>query len=380
MTISLKNNMGINRNVKTGFSCTTLLFAFFVPLFRGDFKWFFVMLISSLITSGISILVFPFFYNDIYIKSQIDKGWQPVSEEGKAYVQKIYQQNPIKKVANIVIKVFLFFIFTACISAFTKWYKLEENRQTSNIQQVEKKEVKTSIPTKQVTEEKKQEDDRWNKCEGKNDGIHEQDNKEEGKKVFYCKNGKTEWREDYKKNGKLDGKYFADTKTFEFYNEDGEIEAKLIIFSDVENFIDNNIGTATQEEYYPSGKLKIKKNIVDSEEVYAEIYYPNGNLSVKRNVTNGKIVYAETYYENGIISSVRKEEYMEGYYENGNLYLTCEFKDGELHGKMEEYNIKGELLNKVLFEHGKAVEGYVYDYNIPRKMTKAELYNNFNKK
>lgn len=80
------------------------------------------MLISGLLTSGISILVFPFFYNNIYIKGQIDKGWQPVNEEGKVYVQKIYDQNTVTKIIKFIFIVSALFVLFAFVSALIKYF------------------------------------------------------------------------------------------------------------------------------------------------------------------------------------------------------------------------------------------------------------------
>lgn len=73
--IVLVNQTGMKKEVPTGYSWTTLLFGCFVPLFRGDGKWFFIMLVCALITYGISNLIFPFFYNDVYIKGLLEKGF-----------------------------------------------------------------------------------------------------------------------------------------------------------------------------------------------------------------------------------------------------------------------------------------------------------------
>lgn len=69
-----------------GFSWTTLFFGCFVPLFRGDLKWFAVMMITGILfaipTMGIGIIipwvVFAFIYNDSYIKDLGKKGYVEV--------------------------------------------------------------------------------------------------------------------------------------------------------------------------------------------------------------------------------------------------------------------------------------------------------------
>lgn len=80
MKINMKNSTGIIKQVKLGFSWTMLLFGIFVPLVRGDFKWFLITLLVSVITCGIAWLVFPFIYNKIYIKELLEKGWLPADE------------------------------------------------------------------------------------------------------------------------------------------------------------------------------------------------------------------------------------------------------------------------------------------------------------
>jgi hypothetical protein len=62
----------------TGFSFTTLFFGFCVPLLRGDYLGAIIMMLVLAITGGISILIFPFFYNDMYIKSLFKMGYVEV--------------------------------------------------------------------------------------------------------------------------------------------------------------------------------------------------------------------------------------------------------------------------------------------------------------
>ncbi len=65
------------------YSWSSLIFSFFVPLFRGDFKWFFIYLISRVLTGGIADIILAFFYNKLYIENLIQNGYEPVDEISK---------------------------------------------------------------------------------------------------------------------------------------------------------------------------------------------------------------------------------------------------------------------------------------------------------
>ena len=80
MKINMKTPTGIIKQVKLGFSWTMLFFGIFVPLFRGDIKWFLITLLVACVTAGFSWFVFPFIYNKIYIKEMIEKGWLPADD------------------------------------------------------------------------------------------------------------------------------------------------------------------------------------------------------------------------------------------------------------------------------------------------------------
>lgn len=86
MKIRIKNQTGYIKEVKVGFSWTTLLFGFFVPLFRGDWKWFAIMLLVCLVVGGTTMIpwiasfVFAFTYNNQYLKAMLEKGWIPADE------------------------------------------------------------------------------------------------------------------------------------------------------------------------------------------------------------------------------------------------------------------------------------------------------------
>lgn len=80
MRINIRNPYGMVKQVKLGFSWTMLFFGIFVPLLRGDLKWTFISLILVIITSGFAWLILPFFYNRLYIKDMLEKGWYPADD------------------------------------------------------------------------------------------------------------------------------------------------------------------------------------------------------------------------------------------------------------------------------------------------------------
>lgn len=81
MKIQLENpNTGLVKNAPVGFSWTTLFFSGFPALFRGDLKWFFTQLL--LCWTGISIIIFAFIYNKLYITQLLKKGFKVKDVEG----------------------------------------------------------------------------------------------------------------------------------------------------------------------------------------------------------------------------------------------------------------------------------------------------------
>ena len=80
MKIILENDAGLRKEVKDGFSWTTLFFGGFVPLLRGDLKWFFIMWILAFLTCGISWLVVPFIYNKKYLEGLMMQGFKIVGQ------------------------------------------------------------------------------------------------------------------------------------------------------------------------------------------------------------------------------------------------------------------------------------------------------------
>ena len=76
MKRTMKNEIGQVKIVKEGFSWTMLFFGIFVPLYRGDWKWFLIILIANIFTYGWASVVFTFIYNKIYINDLLEKGYK----------------------------------------------------------------------------------------------------------------------------------------------------------------------------------------------------------------------------------------------------------------------------------------------------------------
>ena len=83
--ITVKNEQDVLRQTPTGFSWTNLFFGFLVPLFRGDMKGMCIQLILALATANISALVFPFYYNKMFIRSLYREGYKPNDSDAEEY-------------------------------------------------------------------------------------------------------------------------------------------------------------------------------------------------------------------------------------------------------------------------------------------------------
>lgn len=78
-TVHLEKN-GLVTKSFIGFSWTTLFFGFFVPLFRGDWKWVLIMLVLGLCSFGLANFILCFLYNSFYTKSLLEKGYIPADD------------------------------------------------------------------------------------------------------------------------------------------------------------------------------------------------------------------------------------------------------------------------------------------------------------
>ena len=66
-----------SKQVKIGFSWTVFFFGSFPALFRGDFKWFLIMIIADFFTASLAHWVFIFIYNKLYITDLLNQGYIP---------------------------------------------------------------------------------------------------------------------------------------------------------------------------------------------------------------------------------------------------------------------------------------------------------------
>lgn len=78
MKVKLKNDNGIVKEIKVGYSWTSLCFGFFVPLIRGQMSDTIIMLLG-IITWGILPIVWTFKINKRYCTMLLEKGYKPLN-------------------------------------------------------------------------------------------------------------------------------------------------------------------------------------------------------------------------------------------------------------------------------------------------------------
>jgi hypothetical protein len=76
------------KRVKIGYSWTEMFFGFWTAAFRGDFKWCLILVLMEVLLGAFTwgggaflvTFIFAFFYNEIYIKNLLFKGYKPADE------------------------------------------------------------------------------------------------------------------------------------------------------------------------------------------------------------------------------------------------------------------------------------------------------------
>lgn len=105
MDVKLKNEAGIVKEVKVGFSWTTFFFGFIPALIRGDLKRAVIMFVTALLAAVFTLgfgawipgIIFSFVYNKIFIKGLLEKGYRPATQSDEATLE---QQEIIAPVAK----------------------------------------------------------------------------------------------------------------------------------------------------------------------------------------------------------------------------------------------------------------------------------------
>lgn len=78
--VNLKKDSLVRKGF-VGFSWTCLFFGFFVPICRGDWKWFLIMVVACSLTVCFANLVFCFIYNKIYTRDLLEtRGYVPADD------------------------------------------------------------------------------------------------------------------------------------------------------------------------------------------------------------------------------------------------------------------------------------------------------------
>ena len=81
MAIEVKlEKYGHKKNGFLGFSWTAFFFNFFVPLFRGDFKWLLITLILMFLSFGLAQFILCFLYNKFYTINLLEQGYRPADD------------------------------------------------------------------------------------------------------------------------------------------------------------------------------------------------------------------------------------------------------------------------------------------------------------
>lgn len=80
--VNLKHpHFEVTKEAPVGFSWTVFFFGFFPAFFRGDIKFGMIILVSALITVGLSNFIFMFLYNEMYLNSLLDAGYTSTDDE-----------------------------------------------------------------------------------------------------------------------------------------------------------------------------------------------------------------------------------------------------------------------------------------------------------
>ena len=78
---------GQMRTAPLGFSWTTFFFGPFPMMFRGAWKWFFIVLVTALITYGLANLVWMFIINRLHFNDLLKDGYKFKAANRTSYAE-----------------------------------------------------------------------------------------------------------------------------------------------------------------------------------------------------------------------------------------------------------------------------------------------------
>lgn len=79
--ILYSSKLGTTQSIKKGWSLQALIFGFLLPLYHKNYVLSLIMLLSAVLTLGISWFIYPFFYNEWHLSFLEHNGYQLMSVE-----------------------------------------------------------------------------------------------------------------------------------------------------------------------------------------------------------------------------------------------------------------------------------------------------------
>ena len=87
MEVVFKNNYGVTKSVKVGFSWTVFFFGGFVFLFRGMPVHGILLIVLSIITWGVAAFIYAFFANKATAEYYLEHGYVPHKDGAWEYAK-----------------------------------------------------------------------------------------------------------------------------------------------------------------------------------------------------------------------------------------------------------------------------------------------------
>lgn len=103
VNIVVKNNTGLTKELKLGYSWTLLLFGALVPLLRQDWKHAVIFIVLNVLldlagiyfVAQIGMFVMSFFYNKLYARDLVDDGYRGATPQADAALTKYINSSKV---------------------------------------------------------------------------------------------------------------------------------------------------------------------------------------------------------------------------------------------------------------------------------------------